>query len=151
MRVWRLCFSRFAVPNGEGARLYGGRWNLPGTAVIYTSATLSLAALELLTHTDSDLMPRNLVAVVAEIPKHLDIEEMSQADLPDNWVAYPPPEAVQILGTRWVEREDTAVLSVPSVIIFDERNYLLNPKHPDFGQIRWSNPTPFTWDPRLYK
>lgn len=151
MRVWRLCSRRFALPDGEGARLYGGRWNLPRTAVVYAAATLSLAALELLVHTDSDLMPHDLVAVAAEIPKSLDIEEVSPADLPDNWIDYPPPEAVQALGSRWAERGDTAVLSVSSVIIFGERNYLLNPMHADFAQIRWSDPTPFTLDPRLYK
>lgn len=143
MRVWRLCSSRFASPDGEGARLYGGRWNLPGTAVIYTSATLSLAALELLVHTDSDLMPDDLVAVAVEIPKSLAIEEVSQADVPDNWKGYPPPEAAQALGSRWIERGDTEVLSVPSVIIVGERNYLLNPRHADFARVSWSDPTPF--------
>lgn len=150
MRVWRLCSRRFALPDGEGARLYGGRWNVPGTAIVYAAATLSLAALELLVHTDSDLLPERLVAVAAEIPESLKIEEISQDDLPDNWVEYPPPEAVQALGSQWTQRRDTAVLSVPSVIIPGEQNYLLNPKHPEFARIRWCDPTPFTWDPRLY-
>jgi Uncharacterized conserved protein len=149
MRVWRLCSSRYLLPDGEGARLYGGRWNLPGTAVVYTSATLSLAVLETLVHTDSDLLPANLIVLSADIPDELKIEVINEDGLPPNWRDYPAPDAIQTLGTAWVNRGQTAVLSVPSVVIREERNYLLNPVNADFANIRWSEPRPFQWDPRL--
>jgi RES domain-containing protein len=151
MRVWRLCSRRHHVPDGEGARLSGGRWNLPGTAVIYTSASLSLAVLEILVHVDSDLLPPDLVILSADIPDRLKIDSLNENQLPPNWTVYPAPEATQALGTEWVRRAQTAVLSVPSVVIRHERNFLLNPAHGEYGKIVWSKPSPFTWDPRLAK
>ncbi|MGH7230878.1 MAG: RES family NAD+ phosphorylase [Nitrospiraceae bacterium] len=143
MRVWRLCSSRHAPADGEGARLTGGRWNRPGTAVVYTSATLSLAVLEMLVHVDSDLLPLDLIAVSAEFPSQLAVRTVSKEDLPKNWRAYPAPESTQALGTVWAQSGHTAVLSVPSVFIPEERNYLLNPAHPNFHKITWSAPHPF--------
>ena len=71
MQVWRICSRRHQRFDGEGARLYGGRWNYAGTAVVYTSASLALAALELFVHIDVDLLPNNLVAIAAEVPERL--------------------------------------------------------------------------------
>jgi RES domain-containing protein len=68
MRVWRVTRRAHAAPDGEGARLYGGRWNLPNTAVVYASASLSLAVLEYLVHVDRDLAPSDLVSIAATIP-----------------------------------------------------------------------------------
>jgi len=149
MRVWRLCSSRHPVPDGKGARLHGGRWSFPGSPVVYASATLSLAVLEQLVHVDWDLLPQDLITLSADIPDHVKIESINEARLPSNWRDYPAPEALQALGTEWVNRAETAVLSVPSVVIPEERNYLLNPAHSDFRRIRWSEPRPFVWDPRL--
>jgi len=149
MKVWRLSSSRYPLPDGEGARLHPGRWNLPGIAIVYASATLSLAALETLVHVDSDLLPDDLIVLSADIPEKLTIETINDHELPSNWREYPAPEALQVLGTQWVRRGQTAVLSVPSVVVPGERNYLLNPAHPDFSKIKWSKPSPFKWDPRL--
>jgi RES domain-containing protein len=151
MKVWRLCSSRYPQPDGEGARQYGGRWNLPGTAIVYTSSTRALAVLEQLVHTDSDIPPINQIILSADIPDRLVIEEVDEGELPPNWRDYPTPETVQAIGTAWVRKGQTAILSVPSVIISEERNYLLNPAHPDFPKIRWSRPIPFQVDPRLIK
>ena len=149
MKVWRLCSTRHAAMDGEGARLNGGRWNHPGTAVIYTSATLSLAVLEMLVHVDSDLLPLDLIAVSAEFPSQLPIRTVAEEALPRDWRTYPAPESTQSLGTVWAHSGDTVVLAVPSVVVPDERNYLLNPVHPDFHKITWSAPRPFQWDVRL--
>jgi len=129
--------------------MYGGRWNLTGTAVVYASATLSLAALEILVHTDSDLLPKDLIVRSADIPEQLGIEMINENGLPPNWRDYPAPEALQAMGTTWVNRGQTAVLSVPSVVIREERNYLLNPTHAEFAKISWSEASPFRWDARL--
>ncbi len=86
MIVWRLTLKQHTTPDGEGARRYGGRWN-NGTPVVYTSGTLSLAALEYLVHVDSDLLPDALVSVRATIPESLKIETIDPTHLPGDWKA----------------------------------------------------------------
>ena len=153
MQVYRICDESHAKKafNGDGARIYGGRWNKPGVALVYASATQSLAALELLVHLDPEEFPASLTVVSADIPEGLRILEIGLARLPSDWQAYPGPESLQTMGTRWVTENHFAVISVPSAIIPSERNFLVNPKHPDFSQILIHKPAPFTLDPRLWK
>lgn len=149
--VWRLAKSPHASLRGEGARLYGGRWNHPGVRVAYASATLSLAALEYFVHLDTDLAPPGLVSLRVEIPEGLRRETIEVADLPKSWRTYPAPETLQDLGTEWVRRGESALLSVPSAVVPEERNYLLNPEHSEFSRIRLGSPRPFDFDPRMWK
>ncbi len=149
MRLWRICSRRHLAFDDEGARLSGGRWSRRGTRVVYTSSTLSLAALETLVHTDTDLLPQDLVAIGAEVPDDVGLEAVDEASLPPNWREYPAPEALQELGTNWVGGQRTLVLSVPSAVLPQERNYLLNPHHPDFERVHISSPEPFRFDPRV--
>jgi RES domain-containing protein len=151
VRVWRISSRRHRRFDGEGARLYGGRWNHAGTSVVYTSGSLSLAALELFVHVDTDLAPSGLIATPADIPDNVKIESINAGKLPKNWRAYPAPEALKDISAHWLERVATAVLAVPSAVIPSERNYLLNPKHQDFSRIRIENPIPFEFDPRMWK
>ena len=151
MRVWRICSKRHRVFDGEGARLYGGRWNRAGISLVYTSGSLSLAALELFVHVDTDLAPAGLIAIPAEIPDNLSIDSVDAAKLPKNWRAYPAPEALKDLATAWINKFSSAVMTVPSAVIPTEQNYLLNPKHPDFKRIRVQNAIPFEFDPRMWK
>jgi RES domain-containing protein len=137
--------------DGEGARQAGGRWNHRGVAVVYTSATLSLAALEYFVHLDPADVPGDLVAIPAEIPDTLTRREITADSLPANWQAYPAPDQLANLGTAWVRARTTAVLIVPSAIVPQERNVLLNPGHPDFRRIRLGAPAPFSFDPRLWR
>lgn len=94
MRVWRLMRRAYAVYplDGEGARLYGGRWNFPGTPVVYTASSLALAALEVLVHVDTDLAPTDLFAIAIDVPDRLQIETITRAMLPANWQRTPAPE-----------------------------------------------------------
>ncbi|BFU93422.1 MAG: hypothetical protein NTNFB02_01440 [Nitrospira sp.] len=149
MVVWRLTLKKHVAPDGEGARRYGGRWNTPGTRVVYTSGTLSLAVLEYLVHVDSDILPDSLVSVRATIPNSLAIETIFPSDLPGNWKDTMIPVTLQERGTTWAHNGKFPVLKVPSVVIDHEWNYLLNPSHPNFSQITWSSAIPFTFDPRL--
>ncbi len=103
MRVWRLCARAQASFDGEGARLTGGRWNRKGAAVIYTSATLSLAAQELFVHLDPYEVPTSLVAVSADIPKDVRIKSLRAANLPRGWRRYPAPESLAGIGTAWIQ------------------------------------------------
>ena len=151
MRVWRLCRRKYAAFGGEGARLAGGRWNRRGTAVVYTSATLSLAVLEYFVNLPAAAAPPDLVAVAADLGKDIPMSSLDVNDLPRGWRKYPAPEALADFGGRWVEEGKTAVLAVPSAVVPQERNYLLNPAHPRFREITVGKPEPLSLDPRMWK
>jgi RES domain-containing protein len=148
MRVWRVCRRPFTAFDGEGARLAGGRWSHPGTAIVYTSATLSLAALELLLQLGQTEVPRDIVAVSAEIPDTVRRTVLVPEGVPDrDWRRYPALGGLRDVGPRWVASMDTAVLGVPSAIVPTERNYLLNPAHPAFREIKIGVAEPFSLRP----
>ena len=98
MFVWRLTLKKHVAPDGNGARRYGGRWNRPGTPIVYASGTLSLAVLEFLVHVDSDILPESLVSVRATIPEPLLIQTIHPSELPGNWKDKIIPVSVQDLG-----------------------------------------------------
>ncbi len=151
MRLWRICRRKYANDplSGRGGLLTGGRWHPGGTRVVYTSATLSLAALEYLVHTDKDLMPDDLVSVEINVPEDLQITDIDSKKLPPNWRDYPAPEALQQLGGEWVAQGTTALLRVPSAVIPDEDNYLVNPQQSESSRIRVTRKSRFTLDLRL--
>ena len=148
--VWRLCSAVYADTafDGEGARLFGGRWSLPGTALSYTAESRALAIVEVLANTDEPerLMRLAWVLVPAEIPVEL-IEK--PARYPENWQQSPRPRAVQEFGTAWAHALRSVALRVPSAVVPGEFNYLLNPAHPDFKHVNLGEAEPFSFDPRL--
>jgi RES domain-containing protein len=130
--AWRIVQRRFAKDafTGEGARRFGGRWNSPGHAVIYTAQSLALAVLEILVHVDSETLLQNYVAIPATIDEHL-IVSIQESRLPNNWRAYPTARATQAIGDEWLAQGDSLVLRVPSAVIPEESNFLINPSHKD--------------------
>jgi RES domain-containing protein len=148
-RAWRIVKERRAATafDGEGAWLFGGRWNSRGTRVVYTSATLSLAALESLVHLNPPVAFRYM-AIPVEFEEAL-VEAINLDSLPAEWTEEPPPPSTMGIGDLWVRESRSAVLELPSVIIQAEPNYLLNPAHPDFKKIALGKPVPFSFDPRL--
>ena len=149
MRVWRLCKREHAAFDGEGARLAGGRWNRRGTRMVYTSESLSLAALEMLVHADPALLPSDLVAIPADIPDAIRIERLDEPGLPRDWRGTPAPDALAGLGSAWASDARSAVLSVPSAVVPKERHFLLNPEHPNFPKVRRGEAQAFSLDRRL--
>ncbi len=152
IRAWRLVKSRFAPAafDGEGARRQAGRWNSEGTAIVYTASTLSLAALELLAHADVEDMPAGYAAIPVDITDSVRVETVEIRALPRHWRrAGPYPRECQALGDAWVASRRTAVLTVPSVVVPMERNYLLNPAHPDFRKLAIGKPVKFDFDERF--
>ena len=131
--------------------MFGGRWNRRGTRVVYTSSSLSLAALETLAHFDEEEAPDTLVAIPADMPDDVPITRVKLSELVANWRATPPPESLAETGTRWAVARHSLVLAVPSAIIPEDLNYLLNPLHAQFKRIRVGRPKPFSFDPRLWK
>jgi RES domain-containing protein len=119
--------------SGEGARLYGGRWNSPGVAMVYAAQSLSLAQLELLVHLEAEAVLRGhwRSLEVAVAPEAI-LECESWAELPVDYAAWPAPASTRAIGDRWVAEAVSVGLSVPSAITPGERNLLLNPAHPDF-------------------
>jgi RES domain-containing protein len=134
MFVYRLASRRYAASESEGARRYGGRWNRPGIPVIYTSATRSLAALEVIVHNGA--IPADYRMVVIGLPDSLAVENVELKDLPDGWPAGDPGDETTNRGSEWALSLRTAVLGVPSAAIPAEHNYNLNPLHPHFKAIR---------------
>jgi len=151
LTVWRLVTARFADSafSGEGARLYGGRWNRKGVPMVYAAATQSLAMLEMLVQ-DEPLRARYVV-IPATLPKGLKIERIAPDQLPADWRDLSARESLQAIGSDWVKRQSSAVLAVPSAVIPTESNYLLNPQHPSFARIEIGKPQDFVTDLRLIK
>jgi RES domain-containing protein len=136
--------------DGEGARLYGGRWNSIGVPMVYASKHRSLAALETRVHIDRTKMLRPYKCIVF----HFDakwLETLPPRQWPVNWRLEPPSPATQRLGDAWIKAGRSALLAVPSVIIPGEQNFLLNPKHSNFTKIKFDKPVNFTFDSRLFK
>ena len=117
---------------------------------MYASATLSLAALERFVHTDPDLEPADLVAVLVDVDDAIPIQSLDIGQLRADWRQYPAPDALGLLGGDWLTAARTAVLAVPSVVIPHERNYVLNPEHADFHRLVIGRPEPFSFDPRMW-
>jgi len=150
MKAWRITKQRRAKTafSGEGARLYGGRWNSAGVPVVYVAESQSLAVLEVLVHLDAPALLEKYVFLEADFDASLLID-LDRSSLPKNWRSDPVPEATRSIGDRWVFSGDSAVLRVPSVLVPGESNFLLNPRHPDFRKIGISRPHAFRFDPRL--
>ena len=151
MLVWRICQQKYATFDGEGGRRAGGRWHRKGIPVIYTSDTLALAALEYFVRLNPGDSDTRLVTVSANIPDNLVIQRVSAKDLPKNWSVYPAPEILQKIGGNWFQTARSAVLAVPSAIIPQQTNYLIDPNHVDFKRIRVNKPEFFEFDPRMWK
>ena len=147
--AYRLSSSRYPPNSGKGAAIRGGRWNLPGMEVIYLAASRPLAVLEILVH--YAVLPRDFVFTPLRIPDRIEatIDEISLAQLPPNWNAPDPLSYTQELGAAWIRGRRSAVLKVPSAIIPEEPNYVLNVEHMDFKAIEFLPSRPFRFDPRL--
>jgi RES domain-containing protein len=148
VRVWRICREAQAALDGEGARLFGGRWNSEEVAVVYASATLSLAALEYLAHIDIEDVPADLIALAIDVPDDSTAETIATTDLPPDWRMSGNPACVA-LGDAWAVRGETLTLSVPSAIVPDESNVLINPAHAHAARVQITASRRFSFDPRL--
>jgi RES domain-containing protein len=148
--AWRIVQRRFVKTafSGEGARRFGGRWNSPGRAVVYTAGSQALAALEMLVHLDSESLLQQYVAIPVTVPEKW-MEKVRLADLPRNWNAYPASRATRAIGDQWLARGSSPVLQVPSTVIPTEANYLLNPAQKHFRRLRIGKARPFRFDARL--
>jgi RES domain-containing protein len=148
--AWRIVRSSRAHTAffGEGAWHYGGRWSPVGVRVVYVSEHQSTAALEIFVHTAPLLLSEKYKAFRLEWPDSL-TEVLPMKRWPVKWRISPPSEETMKIGDSWVEEKRSAILAVPSAISPDDRNFLLNPEHPDFKRIRIAPSIDYEFDPRL--
>ena len=138
--VWRICRRPFADLSGDGARLYGGRWNTPGRPLIYAAETAALAVLEVRVHLDLDwdMLPDDYVLVAIDTAAIV-AETINE-----------PPDDPRAIGDAWIESRRSAVLRVPSWIVPESYHVLINPAHPDALSIQLGSVRPFQFDLRLW-
>jgi len=149
--VYRLTKLRYQnqIFSGLGGLHADGRWTFRGHPVIYTSASISLAVLEYtLNYRRHGWVPASVLGR-AVIPDKMRIEVVTPADLPLNWSAADSPPQLREIGQRWLDAGAAAVLKVPSAVIVEEWNYVLNPQHPDFTKLILQKPKRFQFDRRL--
>ncbi|MEO6251704.1 MAG: RES family NAD+ phosphorylase [Ferruginibacter sp.] len=150
MIVYRLAIEPFKEDlSGTGSKLYGGRWNVPGVAAIYTAENISLAVLEILVNADKNNIPPAYYLLKLNVPDNLPVKVITTAGLKEKW--YSDFEYAQYIGSRFLESGKEAILKVPSAIIREEYNFLLNPDHTDFKKISIKESIPFDLDIRLVK
>ncbi|MCA9086046.1 MAG: RES family NAD+ phosphorylase [Planctomycetaceae bacterium] len=152
--VWRIFKANrvSTAMNGEGAARAGGRWNFPGTPVVYSSSSLALAQLEVLVHLSGISPPATYQFVQLTIPTRCAIREIDLPFLESllfDWRSHPPHGLLQQMGDEWIRQGQTPVLKVPSAVSPFEFNYLLNPNHSDFAGVVTSAPVNLEWDRRL--
>jgi RES domain-containing protein len=147
VRLYRIADSRFNPESGDGARLYGARWNSPGREVIYASTTYAGAMLEKLVHTGRQI-PKHQVCVTFEFPDDLSLTALDEKHLigrrNDNLLLS------RQAGDAWLELAETVILLMPSVVFDVERNALINPAHPEAARIRTLSIESVRWDDRLF-
>ena len=136
--------------SGEGAFRYGGRWNSRGVPVVYLGGNPSISTLEIVVNTDDseDLYRIPYVLIPVDFEKALITRPQS---LPDDWKQDPPPQSCAAVGDEWLRSDRSAMLEIPSAVIPLERNFILNPLHKDFAQIKIGKPQKFEFDSRLAK
>jgi RES domain-containing protein len=149
MRIFRIADRRHSVWSGTGAMLMGGRFNSPGRPVIYGALNFAGAMLEVLVHARIGKVPKHHVWVEAQVPEGVTIERVSVEDLPAGWDA-PDAQVARRFGDQWIEEARSAILVVPSVVARAECSAVVNPAHPDAGQLMVSAPQPVVWDQRLF-
>lgn len=151
MDVWRVTKERYALDRvGTGANRTGGRWNSINVPVIYAGMSIAIASYEKLVHSE-ELLPKDLVLVKIEIPDDLPIWYVADNELPSNWNALPSSAAAQMFGNAFVNEGQYLAIVVPSVVIPEDRNIIIDPNHPLWSRCTMSIQRPFLYDPRLRK
>ena len=148
--AWRIVESRHEEDafSGKGAQRHGGRWNSKGTAMVYTAGSIALASIEMLVNLPGPKLLGEFVRIPVHIPVEL-IIDLPFDQLPAVWNSRPVCPSTRTIGDRWVKKRQSAVLKVPSVVVPEEFNYLLNPKHPEFERMTICNAIAYKFDPRL--
>ncbi len=145
MTVYRCSLAKWAADlSGTGAYLYGGRWNTRGTPLLYTAENNVLAAFEVALRIPLDQISKNYVMIPIDIP---DDAEVFTPRLPTNW--YTDAAITQKVGDQFAAAAKHLLMKVPSALMTDAYNYLINPAHPLMRNVRAQAPRPILFDKRL--
>lgn len=149
MIVYRLSLKEYCEDlSGAGAKIYGGRWNYPGTAVIYTTENISLAVLEILVRADKSTIPPDYMLLRIDIPDSLTATNIAKSKLKKDWKD--DVDNTQFIGTEFAKNNQGVILKVPSAVVDEEHNYIINPSHPDMKKIKIKQVTAFKFDKRFF-
>ncbi|CAN7427115.1 RES family NAD+ phosphorylase [Pseudoduganella sp. LjRoot289] len=152
--VWRIAVEAPAYAandlNGTGAKLTGGRWNSKGTPLVYCATSIALATLETVHYLRTKGLPFNRYLVRTDIPDSVWDARQVLDPLPGGWDAIPAGTSARAAGDDWIASRATALLLVPSVIVPDEYNVLINPQHGDAAAITATTIKRWICDPRFF-
>jgi RES domain-containing protein len=150
VKLWRVCARDYAATafNGQGAANHPGRWNGRGTRLVYLSENLAGATLEWFAYALNAKPGREYVYFEVSAPSEA-VLELEPQSLPEDWNLYPHSVSTQAIGDDWVKSNASLLLRVPSVLVPESYNLLLNPQHPSFSQFSWSEPRALWLDGRL--
>ncbi|MCX8019083.1 MAG: RES domain-containing protein [Chitinophagaceae bacterium] len=152
MKVYRLVRKKYALPlSGKGAALKGGRWNSPGTELIYTAANRSLAMAEVAVHLSLATIPDDYVMMELDIPNGVSARKLKRKELPSNWNVFPYPNSTQKIGDAFVLQNKCCILIVPFAVTRGDYNILINPRHKDFKHIKVTDMYKFPFDRRIFR
>lgn len=150
MRLWRIVTGPHPIWSGEGARLFGQRWNPPGLAAIYTGTSFALCLLEVLVHSNRKSPPSAARYVEAEVPQDVSRERF-EPGLHPGWDDPFETSVAQAFGGAWLRERRSALLIVPSVVTGGrDENVVVNPAHPDFARVRVGEERAVVMDPRIF-
>jgi RES domain-containing protein len=147
MEIYRITLAKYAdslIASGRAAR-----WNSKGRQVIYAAESRSLACLENLVHRSGLALQQDFRTLVISVPDSCVTEVVHLNGLPDDWRSLMDLSPCQRIGDSWLSEQRSLLLRVPSVIIPEEYNYVLNTQHPEFKNVRIERMEPFLFDPRV--
>ncbi len=151
MIVYRLASAKYCRDlSGKGAELIGGRWNSKGTAMLYTSSSRALCLAEVAVHLSLNNIPLDYCMVAIQLPD-TQVKTLLPNELPSGWSAFPYINNTQKIGDSFIESHESLILQVPSAIVDGDMNYLINPVHQAFGEIKIVEVVPFRFDTRLFQ
>ena len=149
MITHRICNTLFSNDiSGTGAKLNGGRWNSRGVGMLYVTEFISLAVLEMLVHVQFKDFATELCLLDISIPEAAEIKELKLNKLKQDWMK--DYGYTRFIGDEFIRTEKTLLMKVPSAVITEEHNFLINPMHPDFKKIKIAGARNFETDKRLF-
>lgn len=151
MRLWRISHRKYALDRVcAGAAQFGGRWNPIGIPALYCGTSISLCSLEKFVNIGAGPFPP-LVLVAVDIPDSSALYTPTVAELPIGWDAMPTSASARKFGGEWLAKGRELGMVVPSAIVPEERNVVLNTRHADFARVALTVVRPFTFDRRMIK
>jgi len=152
MIVYRLSREKYASDlMGTGVRINGGRWNSRGKSALYTAQNISLAKLEVTVHLNLDLIPDDYCLITIEFPNEAEIKTIKVDELSLDWDTNPLSNSTQVIGDNFLNENKYLAFKVPSSIVHQEYNFIINPNYPSFSKVKIIKIEHFTFEDRLFR